>query len=678
MAVDINDVTKRWDEIRNNEECNLSLEPEFVSQFVKRKESELVKEKIRETLTHLAKLRLTKGKFASDDPAAPGDIVICEGIEAFLIPAVEKALPLSEFLAEYDRQTDLVDAFVEDINELLKIWGKTGFEGRPYLNPDGIMGILEPSWRGKAKNLDTTESAAIACRVIIHLLTLYLNKDEESYFAQIIGEKIKIDLLRKILSNAISFLVDAFQKGKGDDIKTQIGNAVVGTTEGSGWSWTSWPGLPPMLFFTSIAVDAFAELELYLIRKVKRSNPDEILTRIYKENEEKLLEYQFCVDMARRWVGKSILPYISTGLGVYPEKFSDGSMLEFNIEMKGYELFKSELDRVEGLKDSPLVFYNNLYALLILLWSFGDWDDSAKERNKEIESMIERSIMQVVNNYTRINVVSEVLNRFPYKFYLPGKNFFIEGSSKEERAYMDSGFLTLLTRQLVLCAVYGIGDPSVLGNLVESLYIELLLNRNREDPQYAYLWSIKKKEIFSTQRAVQALTFYYAYAKGKEVDTVEDAPLSANGGQCPSAKGGKTINIPLQLQIPENIDWSAIFSGVESSIKAWENKNEKSKPQPPELTLTATNFAEYIKEKKIKAAKFVTDEQQDFLMEIDKVGNDITDSFHHGHISYKDTISLLEDASGLLKTPLDQDGSILKNNLDKIKSEYEKLVSRRK
>jgi hypothetical protein len=319
-----------------------------------------------------------------------------------------------------------------------------------------------------------------------------------------------------------------------------------------------------------------------------------------------------------------------------------------------------------------------LYALLILLWSFGDWDDSAKERDKEIEFMIERAIMQVVNNYTRINVVSEVLNRFPYKFYLSGKGFFIEGSSKEERAYLDSGFLTLLTRQLVLCAVYGIGDPSVLGNLVESLYIELLLNRNREDPQYAYLWSIKKKEIFSTQRAVQALTFYYAYAKGKEVETMVEPPLASYGSASPSAKAGKTINIPLQLQIPENLDWSAIFSGVEITIKTWENKSDKSKPEPPELPLTAMNFAEYIKQKKVKAAKFVTDEQQDFFMEINNVGDEITGSIHDGHISYKDAITLLEDASGLLKTPLDKDGSILKNSLDKIKSEYGKLVSRKK
>ena len=35
-------------------------------------------------------------------------------------------------------------------------------------------------------------------------------------------------------------------------------------------------------------------------------------------------------------------------------------------------------------------------------------------------------------------------------------------------------------------------------------------------PAYGALWSNKAVEVFSTQRAIQALTFYYAYAHGKE------------------------------------------------------------------------------------------------------------------------------------------------------------------
>jgi hypothetical protein len=664
MAIDINEVTRRWEKLRGKSECNLSIEPGVVAEFVNQKKSDLVKNKINETLIQLANLRLAKGFFASDDPNAQGDIVSCEGLESFLIPAVENVLPISDFLKEYEKGIDLASALLKDINQLLEDWEKRGFQGRPYLNSDAILGILEPGARDEAKKgFNNTESAAYACRVIIHLVNLHYNRPDEEYFSQIIGDELDIDRLRKSLKKAISFLVDAFQKGKDNS----IGSAVFKKKPGSGWSWTNWQGLPPMLFFTSTAVDTFAELELYLIRKAKRGVSGDVVEDIYNENQGKLLEYEFCVDMARRWVLNSILPYISTGLGMFPEKLPNGSKLDFKVDFKDYNLYKVDIAREEALKESPLVFYNNLYAILILLWSFADWDDSAEAIESDTKSKIERSIMQVVNNYSRIDVVREILNRFPYVFYLPGEEFFIEDSPKDAREYMDSGFLTLLTRHIVLCAVYGVGDPDVLGNLIESLYLELLLNRNREDPEYPYLWSVKSKEIFSTQRALQALTFYYAYVKAKEV-----------GLKTSSRPAGPTL--PLEVRIPENANWGPFISRVQSSIEAWQkNTNiEYSEPSKSKLNITARNFADHLKKNKFKVALAITEEQMNFLAELSKIGDNILSDFHKKKISNNDAVALLEGLCKLISNPWSKDGSPLKEKLNNIKTNHKKIESKKK
>jgi hypothetical protein len=679
VAVKIEDVTNRWNKLRDKDECSLSMDAGNVAKFVQLKESILVQGKIRETLTHLADLRLDKGFFANDKPEAQGDIVTCEGLDAFLVPCVEKSFSISDFLKNYERGTELADELISDINGLVKIWDdkNKGFPGKPYLNSDAIKKEIDPNRDVREKNINTTESAAVACRVIIHLLTLCLVRSEEEYFNELIGERLDVDALGNCLSKAIIFLVDAFQKG--EDEKNPIGSATFKGKPGSGWSWTDWKGLRPMLFFTAIAVDAFAELELYLIRISRNDWVNERFKSIYNKNKENLEQYQFCVDMARRWVISTVLTDISTGLGIHIENAPDGSKFEIADNPEGYDAYMPDLKKVEGLHDtdSPLLFYNNLYALLIMLWSFGDWDSSASEVDNKVKSKIERALMQLVNNYTRVDVIREVLNRFPYTFYLPGEGYFKEGQiNKEACSYMDSGFLTLLTRQLVLCAVYGVGDPNVLKPLIDQLYIDLLLNRNREDPEYAFLWSAKNKEIFSTQRALQALTFYYAYVKGKEFEKEGEAKTTQPGsGQLGIPSGGRTINLPLQLVLPENIDWSTIFSrgGLSEPLPP-----DIKEPPIPKPEITAKNFTEYIKKNKVKVAQAMSEEQMAFLTEIDKEGNEVNDNFHDGNISYKDAKVFLNQLAELIKTPWAEDGSPLKKNLGDIKVAHKKLLPKKK
>ena len=78
----------------------------------------------------------------------------------------------------------------------------------------------------------------------------------------------------------------------------------------------------------------------------------------------------------------------------------------------------------EGLENEPMLLYNNLYALLILLWSFADWDEKGENPNELVKNKINRALMQIVYNYKSLPTVRQALSAFPYQFYLPGKGFF--------------------------------------------------------------------------------------------------------------------------------------------------------------------------------------------------------------------------------------------------------------
>ena len=98
MAINFQDVTNRWENIRKNPECDLELSPETVALFMSEQESELVRGNIRNTLEHLADFRLESGDFVNDSPTGSGSLVRCEGLETFLVPAVEGVLSFSSFL----------------------------------------------------------------------------------------------------------------------------------------------------------------------------------------------------------------------------------------------------------------------------------------------------------------------------------------------------------------------------------------------------------------------------------------------------------------------------------------------------------------------------------------------------------------------------------------------------
>ena len=87
------EVKERWKNIRKNPECDLSLTPEAVAKYLSKPEYDLVQDRIQETLSQLALYRLEMRGFRSTSPApsSPGDLATCEGLEAFLVPAVEGA-----------------------------------------------------------------------------------------------------------------------------------------------------------------------------------------------------------------------------------------------------------------------------------------------------------------------------------------------------------------------------------------------------------------------------------------------------------------------------------------------------------------------------------------------------------------------------------------------------------
>src|SRR5438105_3052936 len=104
MQIEPKAIEERWNKIRSKDECDLSLSPESVADYLSIPESELVRARILESLIQFANYRLepTRNKFISTKPEKEGDMATCEGLEAFLTPAVEGALSFSKFLEHYE------------------------------------------------------------------------------------------------------------------------------------------------------------------------------------------------------------------------------------------------------------------------------------------------------------------------------------------------------------------------------------------------------------------------------------------------------------------------------------------------------------------------------------------------------------------------------------------------
>lgn len=673
MSAEAKAITERWDLIRKT--GDLSLSPESVAAYLRIPESVLVRDRIVESLIQFADYRLETNGFASTDPPTPGDMATCEGLEAFLIPAVEGALSFSKFLEQYAAKGGNKEAFVaaikEDINGLLDKWEQGVFAGEPYANIKKLQTSIEPHLRDQFKHINITESAALASRVLIHLLTLKLNRTDEELFQEEIAKELDETRLLAALKQAIDFLVRAFQKGEGATEEEQIVNAKVGADAGSGWSWTDRQGLPAMLFFTAAAVDAFAELDLYLIRPAvdkKWESKGLKLVVFHDENAEKLQHFQLCVDMARRWVLKSVLLNLIDGFGMYAEKFpaTDGpsEYLDYEKSPKGYVHYKEDLDRWE-LPHPPMVFYNGLYALLILLWSWGDRNDAGDSVDDDAKNKINRAISQLVYNYSSIPVVKEILDKIQYIFYLPGY-IFKKGDKepKEPRSYIDSAFLPLLTRLLVLFVVYGVGDRNMLEPIIRNLYVELLQSRHRGTIEYSALWSKDAIEIFSTQRSIQALTFYYAYASGKEI-------VEAQGG------GG---DIMLRNKTGRPLILEAFFEGQV-------DLREVTRSPVPDLTrsieppedpdrITEEKFAQYCKKNKGWEVPGLNENQAaDVLQSKAKaLGDNVIGDYRSGKIrDSKATRRILDLLVNIYSKPESGDGQIRENELAEVVEQYNDL-----
>jgi hypothetical protein len=514
-------VHQRWEELRTREDCDLSLAPEAVERYLKEKESEIVKQRILESLLQFAEYRIREGPYHSGNQGG-GDLATCEGLETFLVPAVEEAYEFSKFLRKCPAADGFVAAFKDDLKGLLRNWTKEKpeFSGRPYTDTGRVKRFIEPASQQLYAPYSITETAAMACRVVIHLLTLKCSIRKEDLFNEMIGKDLDDDLLLKALANGIDFLVDAFQKtGSGSD-EEKIANTMWGDVHGSGWSWTKCPpgtpGLAPMLFFTAAAVDAFAELDLYLIRPARANEFKDSAPRVqqfFQEKQQELRQLQLCVDMARRWVRTAVLPNLTRGTGQHQERYADKTPM-INVDQPALKSFESDWKKA-GLA-APTLYYNNLYALQILLWSFGDRTDDGKSVDETAKSYINGAITLLVYNYDSLPFVKQALSKARHKFFLPGRGVFNCGDEEAACEYEDAGFLPLLTRLLVLFVVYGVGDRNLLEPIIRALYVELMQKRNRMETSCSALWSTEEVEVYSTQRAVQALTFYHAYAAGRE------------------------------------------------------------------------------------------------------------------------------------------------------------------
>jgi hypothetical protein len=552
MPVNPAEIQKRWEQIRGLPECDLSLAPEAVREYLSEPESAIVKQRILETLIQFANYRVEKGNYHSGNEAA-GDLATCEGLETFLVPAVEEAYRFSDFLRKYPSKDRFVEKFHEDLSGLLEKWSKEKpeFSGAPYADMGKVRNAVKPVQRKSFEPFNITETAAMACRIVVHILTLKQRSKDEEEFVQAIGKDFDDNRLLGALSNAVDFLVAAFQKSNtGASDGEKIANAKWGNSEGSGWSWTAGQpggasGLAPLLFFTAAVVDAFAELDLYLIRPGRANvfaDSAPALQKFYQDKQKQLFLLQLGVDMARRWIQTEVLPNLTLGTGQHEEEYPDNSQTKIVYAIqKESDPYRSDWEQA-GLKP-PVLYYNTLYALQILLWSFGDRSDDGKSVDDAAKSAINRALTLLVYNYDSIPVVKQVLGEVPHVFLLPGRGMFSASDKDSDCDYLDAGFLPLLTRLLVLFVVYGVGDRNLFEPILRDLYVELLQRRHRTEPEYGALWSIDKIEVYSTQRAIQALTFYHAYAAGKEL--VDRRPGAENA----SGKGSVYGNTGAQSDV---------------------------------------------------------------------------------------------------------------------------------
>jgi hypothetical protein len=678
-------VKERWNQIRRNPECELALDPESVAEYLKKPEHELVRERIQESLNQLAIYRVKTKSFQNTTPRGTGDLVTCEGLEAFLVPAVEGALAFGTFIKDFEsfgKDKEFIKAIRTDIENLIENWESGQFSGEPYSDENKIRQSLPPNTQDQLRGrINITEAAAMACRVLIHLLTLKLNPSEEelrtSGFRQHLGDKLNDDRMFSALGKAIDFVVHAFQKGQGSTDEERIANSLSSGDSRSGWSWTDRPGLPPMLFFSAAAVDAFAELDLYLIRKAeKRKDGKRVWETSGTDDQKKLLAfydahktnlelYQLCVDMTRRWVRATALSNISAKLGEHTEP----DVVYFIDDETKYKEYERDLQRVADLKNKPLVFYNNLYALQILLWSWADWDEDGKQRDLEAKNKFNRALAQIVYNYDRIPVVKEVLTKFSNQFYLPGKGFLVPEAEKK-CTYLDAGFLPLLTRLLVLFVVYGVGDRNLLEPVIRGLYVELLQSRNRADPEYSALWSGNEIEVFSTQRAIQALTFYFAYAQGKALVVPGGAPGAA-------ANGDGVDRIVFRNKTGQPLFLVAVS---EEEVVVPPPPPPAPSPEPQSVPFTAKTLAEYSKQCKIPMPAqpgTLLEAERQLQVEANTLGNDIIASIEARAVRDIVAARLVLNGLGHIVAQPTLNGALRKPELLLLTQQYEDLKSGR-
>jgi hypothetical protein len=146
MAIAQQTVNERWRRIRSREECDLALSPKSVAYYLKTLESELVLLHLKETLSNLVDYREKERSFHTEDEPS-GDLAACEGFETFLIPAVEGVLPFSDFLSTLqgeETQRKFIEAFTQDVNDVLAKWTRGEFSGAPYASPQTILKALGP------------------------------------------------------------------------------------------------------------------------------------------------------------------------------------------------------------------------------------------------------------------------------------------------------------------------------------------------------------------------------------------------------------------------------------------------------------------------------------------------------------------------------------------------------
>lgn len=450
-----------------------------------------------------------------DNEAAPfrkkSRIATAEGIESFLIPCLKSKELKEQFLSRLANKRQAKNSFFKLFTDDIKFLINScvikkgtrsniskedavnkGFFSDPYWSPIFVkratIQTLKDTDEKLAQGLiETTDSVGFVLPAMLHFWHLF--KDNTPF------KNINFDDVTQVIFEGTQKLVRWHIKNKG-----------------WGWGDSGRYQLQSSLFSTWTACECLSELD------------DIILTPEIKTGENN----QLGIDSKSVWeVIRETKDYL---IDTYLDKIIQDDPIEASETEKG-----------------PISLYNDLYALDALILTYADrkWEEglpylayrdpkSSKRIVEEcakddvIQSKLELGLYKIIKLYGKEEIKKELRSQ-EYKFYLDFGNVLDQNAlskNPEWFEYSDKSFIPLLLRVCTLLSSYKLGNPIILDELAKEIYKDLLLIRHTKELKLRHCWDETYFSVYSTQRAIEALTDMYSFYLTQEDLEGPEATLS--------------------------------------------------------------------------------------------------------------------------------------------------------